>query len=944
MYFVFSNLKHSVPKVLIASLCFGIALACGGGGSSSSTTSTTSNTQSVTGVVSDPAISGATVTVYKLDGSSLELSASSDSSGSFKIEGIPEGSLNGYKLVATGGTDVVTGEAFDGIELSAPLAMFSGDQKVISPLTSLVAAELGQNEDLIDDAIQKVKSKLGDVDLTKDPTTDSTLQELALGITLLRKLGSSFSDIQSKLDTNQGLDKTDVMSMFSDEEQKSKAELLWDNFQDSGEGGELTDRYKRTRIKKKIIETVDGLSIKDISDKSTLKTNLKEMTDYLEQMNQSRESIKDNFIVEVITQTNSKLTKADLLKDGFDVTQIPAISSDVNLSFDTTLKKAFYTVPNSETNNNQLVSYDSDTDKSTTVKTDVITSNKTFVFRGIKVGNKTIIKERKFGIYLDPSQSKETRTGTNRSGSYEYNFYTNNAVKKFSITKPSDESVLFASANLPSQLRTAGIDKIGPSFDLSNTLADSDSSYLQLTAYEQLADSVKGEVAADKYNAPVVVNVKTAVSIQGKLVHIIEGSTGKATKLLVSYLAIHNNKEYPKSGLDATTEKKRLIICNPDLSGVTDVVSNDGLADGEFRSIGENENYVYLVRVGETSILAFHKTSFTLTVVAGASLPAGYQEGVHFTSVGGHDGNAVLSDFSSLPGTQHFLSDGKSAYVAINYDLDTKDAVGKIYFSPTFGLSQKCFKHALILKLTDTTGQKLYDNGDGIDHGDHSDSESPVGQINLIAVSHDKLIFELGNFKVGSNTFGHTDALSFSIKYGYVDVTSTTTKNDFGTLLKEKTGLSYFTARRIYPLALGPYLYLNLYDSTVDSKKVFKVYKYNLSSLASPVESTGRQYFIKKAVRPNGVYDGTVITWNHATAKITDIVNGAVVGNVDTVSNATLTNVFTNDQPPVSGQGVIGGLSGDKGDHSFILVGFKAGQSDSLKLVYGQTGASWLIE
>jgi hypothetical protein len=290
------------------------------------------------------------------------------------------------------------------------------------------------------------------------------------------------------------------------------------------------------------------------------------------------------------------------------------------------------------------------------------------------------------------------------------------------------------------------------------------------------------------------------------------------------------------------------------------------------------------------------------------------------------------------------VTDGESTYLAINYDLDRDDAAGKIYFTPRYGVGQKVYKHAQILKLTDTSGLKIFDNGDGVDHGDDSDDESPVGHVSLVAVSHGNLIVEYAKTIITSDDDGHTDVLKPSVEYAAISTESTTSISEFASpIYSLSSGIAYLTARRIYPLAIGPYMYIGSWDSTTEEgKKIYKVRRYDLDTLSNEKKFTGRHYFTKKATRENGVYDGSIVTWDGSNGTITELTNGVDLGSVDTIVKQAIPNVFTDDQPPLAGIGQFGTLRADKGGYDFFLTAFKSGVEQSLKYI-GVSG-TWLVE
>ncbi|MFA9459537.1 carboxypeptidase-like regulatory domain-containing protein [Thiohalorhabdus methylotrophus] len=154
-----------------------IIAGCGGGGGGSSSGGTG---YTVSGVVTDPPVEGAAVRLEDADGDVLTLIERTDARGrfSFSLDGPPP---SGARIVARGGVDTVTGQDFQGLELSAPYDADSGKSHV-TPLTTLVERRMQKRGASLQDARSRVADLL-DLDpaaVTADPAGDASAQRASM--------------------------------------------------------------------------------------------------------------------------------------------------------------------------------------------------------------------------------------------------------------------------------------------------------------------------------------------------------------------------------------------------------------------------------------------------------------------------------------------------------------------------------------------------------------------------------------------------------------------------------------------------------------------------------------------------------------------------------------------------------------------------------------------
>lgn len=172
-------LKSALGAGLAAAVTAGLT-ACGG---SSSSSGSSASTVSVTGVVTDPAISGAQVRIDNSAGNALASVVSTDSNGSFTVS-LTDADDIAY-LSATGGQDATTGYSFTGLTLRA---MYETDgSQIISPLTTLVVEEMEDSGSSYETAISTIADRFGlsEAQVVSDPTSDAAVQKISLQLTML---------------------------------------------------------------------------------------------------------------------------------------------------------------------------------------------------------------------------------------------------------------------------------------------------------------------------------------------------------------------------------------------------------------------------------------------------------------------------------------------------------------------------------------------------------------------------------------------------------------------------------------------------------------------------------------------------------------------------------------------------------------------------------------
>lgn len=189
-----------VTAALLAALLT-LVSGCGGGGNDPDIGAGPIGGSSVNGVVTDPPIAGALVKLVDRTGAALSAVRSSGADGSFSLPH-SAGSLEGARVIASGGHDARTGYSFQELTLMAPVRDGS---IVVTPLSTLVVQEMLDRSLSLDQARNEVARRFGlDADsVLDDPATSAKLQSVSLQLTrlaaTLRAEGDAFARIARAL-------------------------------------------------------------------------------------------------------------------------------------------------------------------------------------------------------------------------------------------------------------------------------------------------------------------------------------------------------------------------------------------------------------------------------------------------------------------------------------------------------------------------------------------------------------------------------------------------------------------------------------------------------------------------------------------------------------------------------------------------------------------------
>ena len=906
-------------------------------------------TQAISGIVSDPAIVGANVMVFDAKGDKTSFNATTDASGKFTITGLPEGELSNYRLVTSGGIDVTTGQDFSAIELSAPLAVFSDKkQLVVSPLTSLIDAQIIAGS-AATEVIALIKAQLADVDLLADPSKDQTAQRLALKISLLLAQGFDAKSIVSALDNDPGISQTDLDGIFDDKKAENQARV-WQAFEQLNAADDQAKQTMAYQVNTALMVLLDAAKIQLSADQAVAEQvliNLKKLATHYYQLAQAKDNNKYITAQEVIASlAHSGNVSAEMLAaENFSTDQFKLIAVAADATFEDSLKLAFYTLDNPVTGNSQLVVHDTTTNKQQVIKTNIILGNRAFIFNGTKDGDKNTYQGHAYGIFLDPNKSFEKRTAPNGyGGQFEYSFYFDNAFKAYNVAKPSEERVIFSSDKFSEQLKAQGMTALTASYRVVDNLVDVANSYVELTAYEKLADPLKGEKSDELNHAPLTVRLSDGAYTLGHITALLKNDQGKTAKVLVSYQAVHKSGNYPS----ADAERVRLQLCETDLKICDDVTKTGDIGDGSFYFQSESTSHIYLTKKGSADYFAFAKVDNSLAKVTGIKYPAVFDPNHHLIGTSGHGGSGLLSNFSSLPDVTTNLNEGDVAYLAVNYDLDTKDPLGRYaYLGNIYS-----FKNAQVIKFSGLTGVKMYDTDNGIDLGDASDDKPAKGHINLIAALNGKLFIEQGNYDAKSAGGDcEPDSKGYycsSVAYGYLKQDSTN-KSSFYLEITRKDNLRYLLARRLPPYAINGDLYINLVDKEGTyggTGHQYTLYRYDTDSVQMISQVQGRSYFTLSAKYDDGRMEGQVIAWDAASNKLVNVTTGKIiVANLaaNLGDGVAINSAFASSNGlPLAGLGNIFALHADPGGHQWYLqAGSLEGDGD-LNTIDKLPGATWL--
>jgi len=607
----------------------------------------------------------------------------------------------------------------------------------------------------------------------------------------------------------------------------------------------------------------------------------------------------------------------------------------------------FYRVRNPDTGNYQIVHYDSITGNQRMVKEDVILGDRVFVMSGTKEGDKTVYGKREYAFFQDPNANSETRTAEDpRSGTYEYIFYADHILKRFDAADTSAESIIFEGASLKQEIQALGLSVIGSTNTLFLNEVDTTNSYIELNAYNELADILQNENPEDKRHAPIVVRLSDSAHTLGRAISVIENNTtGLTDGVLVSYVSPHIKGSYPT----APNERKRLQLCDTALN-CSDVTG----ADGSFFFLSENSTHIYMTKEGSNKISAYNKADNSIGEVTGVTFPAVYDADHHdislTTNKPSHAG--FFPAFITLTNARATLFEGADAYVAINYDLDSKNPVGPGPYD-RFGWLAMAFKNAMVLKLTGTTGIKVYDNGDGIDHMDNPADNNVNYHISLTAVKDGNLFLEAAKYN-GDPTNCRSNKNCVTLKQAWLHTADqNATKTDFDNIVTD-SDYAYMMARRVPPVAVGDSLFVVQTDDS-NRPNIYNVYKMPLNDATLETNSTGvihtlgRMYFERTAYRSTGVFEGAVITWDGGTGEVRDVTNDVTIGSDNDIFEDPASIPFSvmakSSTNNTAGYGGLFGLrmSLNHAGEEVYLVSGETGAADSLKKV-NRINGFWIVD
>ncbi len=847
-----------------------------------------------------------------------------------------------YIMKSSGGVDVDTNEDFSGVEFSAPVDMFGKDtnNSVVSSLTSLVTQEVleGTNSEV---AMFFTKEKLGikTSELKIDPTTDVAIQRMAMKLSLMSKEGISFHTIENSLNETSGIDDGDIDLMTDDESIRIRLKDANADLAGASTFAQVQTVYRQKRITREIIADMN-LTTSNADQFSNAKALAVRFNGEDSSLTQA------DILASLNSVQKSDLNVSSVLFNAFDF-NVSTVSTEP-IVFSDNLKVLYYEIDNPITLNNQLLAYDFTTRRSSVVNTNVILKDRVFIFEGVKDGNKERYTKKSYGMYLDPEQASETRVGTSRRGQqFTYNFFTDNALMKFDASKPSDTAFIFQSSQIPQGLRDLNITKIGNNYEVYENIVDVNNSYVRLDGYNSIPDTIRREDENAKLRSDITVRLGNSKAIAGRPLLVVKDSLMKTSGVLISHAApfIQNDSNGTYS----------LKLYNSLLT------SSINIANGAFYFATQNDTMVYLYKEGSNQLWSLPKVNgSSLSAVTGITLAGIYNHSTH-GKASVHGGPGILSSATTLSGLNRNLSDGANAYVAFYYDLH--DDIADIFIFGRVG----GYKSSQVFKLSGTTGTKIYDNADGVDHSlaNALNTEKNTGHINLIAVSNDLLYAEIGwhdgNATLGGTCtsgfpFGNNSRNCVKVRYGFLDTTVTTDVNDTtplnydnsdNTLDKEMqvTNIPYYVSRRVAPFASDGKLYVSLFTGgTRTAGYTHNLYTFNLGETNTSTVKEGRTYFIKSGKGANGDYSGKVISWSKSTSTITRP-NGTLVADTSPLTNGGRSVSARTNGVPLAGVGTIGMLKNDMGSHNFELFAVDGNAtSDSFQAVDLAPFGGWIYE
>ncbi len=925
-------------RTLISSaiLASSLALTGCGSGSDNSNNSSTAQQQSVSGVVSDPAIANAKVTLFNQSGTALA-TAMTNSVGRFTLEFPSSHELKDLYLTATDGKDVQTGFSFKGVTLSAPIRAFGEHSKlVVSPLTTLLGHTLEDNE------LKDLQVKLGNADLLKAPTSSPELQKLAFKVTLLLKSGVIEQQIVQGLDDDTGLSLTDLDVILQDKTPlKNKLESVYQTLEASSE--DLITSFIKANLRTTILD-IAKIKIDPATPLSpTLENNLQTLVEHFFALAKAnhRATLQPEEILASVAH-GPELTSDSLASDAFDVSAYPYIALETDTSSKNNLSLMYYIVPNTVTNNKQLIVHNTETNTQSVLKSNVIMGNRAFIFDGERQDGKTVLHSRSYGLMLDPNKHQENRDGKDGWGNpFEYQFSFDNALLGYDVNQPSLEWTIFDSSMIPADLK-GELKVLGTSFRIVDNLNDKENSYVQLTAFDALADPLRNELSKDKQHVELTVRLSDGNVTTGRPLVILMNDQGKSDKVLVSHEAPHTAAEYPVGD----SHKRHLKLCDVSLTQC------HSIADGDFYHTATNDTHVYFTKNGSDKFYAFDKTSEVLAEVTGATYPAVFDANHHLISADGHGEGVALNNFSTLSGITTRLQQGNNAFAAINYDLDLDTPFHSLFQKTEYEMPLNMPKNGQLVKFTGTEAVKLFDTGDGVDDKNESGGKAIGGHLNLIAAEHGRVYIEIASYNGtpvgGPCTPTSTGFGCFNLEYGYVFDSSENRKALDGELAK-KDNIKYLYVRRLPPFSMNGVLYINIFQKEADkitgTGHQYDLYGFDTETQSEMFKSTGRSYFTLSARYDDGRLEGQVLSWDAITGALTNVTTDTVIEpNIakHTPDESIQSVLSAGSGLPIAGLGTAFGLRADPGRHQWYMVAGKMDTEGSTKPIDQLPFASWL--
>ncbi len=939
--------QASLSAAILASLS--LITACGGSSNNKQKQDTAEKvtTQAVSGFVLDPEIKNASVSLFKYGQDEAQATTNTNDEGKFTFPSAPIGDLSEYYILATGGVDVQTGLSFKDIQLSTPLSHYSNyENLIVSPLSSLI----NKQTETFDDELNTLKTLLGEIDISKDPRTDLALQQLTLKISALMHRNFSPEEIVAALDTEQGISDSDLYRLVPAEKQALLARLIsrFAALDKSENAEQLFKQFKLGLIKSTLI-TVSKLPAAELDTLPTLvQKNLNLLTEYFLQLAEKNNKITLNEQEIIASISHGDTLDYDFLNSDtdsekpFTTESYRYIKVGLDEAVTDNLDLMYYVLPNSATGNDQLVMHDVKNNTQTVVKTNVIINGRNFIFEGNKDGGKTTFTARKYGLMLDPNKYSETRTANSGPyGSFEYTFYTDNALMAYDANNPAIERTIFDSQSIPSALKSQ-VKVLGKEYKILDNLNDTDNSYAHINAYESLADTNRGELSGDKKQVPLTIRLSDGAVTAGRPLALLTNEQGLTEQVVVSYAGVHTDSYYPA----ASSERKRLQLCETDLEHCTDI------ADGEYYFTAQNSKFIYFTRQGYTDFYGLNKTDLSFQKLSGSQFPAAFDADRHLQGAKGHGGDTVLNNFSSLGGITTHLSSGETAYAVVNYDLDTNTPLGKFFQGSPYEMPMYIHKNGQVIKFEGLKATRMFDTGDGIDHGDASDGEALGGHINLLTAENGKLFIEIANYNaqsVGGDCIPVRGFGCFNVTYGQLAENSEN-KTELDSVLASKDNLKYLYVRRLPPFSINGVLYINLMDKPADRNTgyghQYHLYGFKTDTLAKVNDTIGRSYFTLSARYDDGRIDGEVLAWDAKTGELKNITRNLVIdANMhDGIDDEHMIQSVLGaaNGLPIAGLGTVFALRADPGRHQWFMTAGDAEKENSLHHIDQLPFASWL--